>query len=65
MQEIDDLNTNLTQLNRNFDKVKHKLKFNNQKKRTQMSAIDNKAKITTSKLGNVESKIEDIRFKID
>lgn len=41
------------------------MKFENQRKRTLVSTIEIKAKITTSKLGNVESKIEEIRAKID
>ena len=65
MQEIDDLSTNLSTLNEKFDKIKHKRKFENQKKKTWISSLENKSKVTTSKLGNVESKIEDVRTKID
>jgi predicted PilT family ATPase len=41
------------------------IRFNNQKKKTHISTLDNKFKITISKLGNVESKIEQVKVKID
>lgn len=39
--------------------------FKNQKKHIYMASLENKKKITTTKLGNVQSKIEEIRAKID